>query len=196
MVQGLSKVYAYAEGIGIVGMLNVFGTTKEFVTVHLVPLDGVGANINTAQIEEAANKILRQGGFSVRVDVLDVNLTNGNKPIALENHFASAYSPDMKAIISSLGSKVNKQDYHVYMILTDKMQGATNGYMPKGSAIGFMDPAGGGTTLAHEICHGLFNIAHPWEGFYNNVSKNGLPDNLMDYLLGTKLYYKQWAHMQ
>ena len=192
---GLSQVIALGPN-GIMGMFQVMGTAKEFVTVHLVPLNGYGKNTDAQSIEKAATDILRQAGFSVRVDVLDVGLQYGGAKISLENHFASAYSPDMKQIISQLGRKVNKEAHDVYMILTDKMEGNTTGFMPKGMGIGFMELGGGGQTLAHELCHGLFNMPHIFEGFYEGKTKGSLPDNLMDYNEGTALYYRQWARMQ
>ncbi|MCB0647791.1 MAG: hypothetical protein KDC49_14075 [Saprospiraceae bacterium] len=192
---GLSQVIALGPN-GIMGMFQVMGTAKEFVTVHLVPLNGYGKNTDAQSIEKAATDILRQAGFSVRVDVLDVGLQYDGAKISLENHFASAYSPDMKQIISQLGSKVNKEAHDVYMILTDKMEGNTAGFMPKGMGIGFMELGGGGQTLAHELCHGLFNMPHIFEGFYEGKTKGSLPDNLMDYNDGTALYYRQWARMQ
>ena len=192
---GLSQVIALGPN-GIMGMFQVMGTAKEFVTVHLVPLNGYGKNTDAQSIEKAATDILRQAGFSVRVDVLDVGLQYDGAKISLENHFASAYSPDMKQIISQLGRKVNKEAHDVYMILTDMMEGNTTGFMPKGMGIGFMELGGGGQTLAHELCHGLFNMPHIFEGFYEGKTKGSLPDNLMDYNEGTALYYRQWARMQ
>ena len=192
---GLTQVIALGPN-GIMGMFQVMGTAKEFVTVHLVPLNGYGKNADAKAIEEAATKILRQAGFSVRIDVLDVGLQYDGAKIGLENHFASAYSPDMKQIISQLGRKVNKETNDVYMILTDKMEGNTTGFMPKGMGIGFMELGGGGQTLAHELCHGLFNMPHTFEGFYEGQGKGALADNLMDYVGGTALYYRQWARMQ
>ncbi|MCB0649304.1 MAG: hypothetical protein KDC49_21690, partial [Saprospiraceae bacterium] len=192
---GLSQVIALGPN-GIMGMFQVMGTAKEFVTVHLVPLNGYGKNTDAQSIEKAATDILRQAGFSVRLDLLDVGLQYDGAKISLENHFASAYSPDMKQIISQLGRKVNKEAHDVYMILTDKMEGNTTGFMPKGMGIGFMELGGGGQTIAHELCHGLFNMPHIFEGFYEGKTKGSLPDNLMDYNEGTALYYRQWARMQ
>lgn len=123
---------------------------------------------------------------------------NGNGKMFLgENNDLSVYPDEAKAFIRAVKDVegFDVQDDTYYMLFADDVQtegigdGDIEGFMPRKKQFGFV--FGGGThTLAHELGHGAFRLAHPWED-YPNLSA-GDTDNLMDYGSDTRLRKYQW----
>ena len=167
--------------------------------VHLVPVNGAGANINAATVETQLNDYFKQGVVRFEVDKLNsISDTDPDGTIEGDKGTLTAYTSDMQRIMSTFDANNDFEPIEFYLFLTDNMEGATKGYMPEGLNRGFIDVNKGDAvkTMAHELGHGPFTLEHSWvdySGFTQSSSQN-----LMDYggsNQGTELWYRQWKRM-
>jgi hypothetical protein len=72
------------------------------------------------------------------------------------------------------------------------------GFMPRQQQVGYLFTENAGKnlphTLAHELGHGMANLAHTFDRTKYNIEKNSI-QNLMDYAGGTQLVKLQWDQL-
>jgi len=94
-----------------------------------------------------------------------------------------------------------KDDSKYYLFVVDKIisaeEGETahevNGYMPRNKKVGFISSTSN-TTIAHELGHGMFRLAHTWQ--LDESQAQASTNNLMDYKNGIELLGAQWSQIQ
>ena len=92
---------------------------------------------------------------------------------------------------SQYGKPDKNTFYLFYLSASDINPTNVIGYMPLKRQIGFIYGSPTLSTVAHELCHGAFNLYHTFSSD-NNIAPKGTTKNLMDYNEGSELWKYQW----
>ncbi|MBM0656149.1 hypothetical protein JMN12_06180, partial [Capnocytophaga genosp. AHN8471] len=97
------------------------------------------------------------------------------------------YSPSQQALINAYKAtgKVTNDTYYVF-ITNAKSSTGQGGYMALGGQFGFVFDQTE-RTLAHELGHGIFKLAHPFK-----KKQQGNVPSLMDYTSDEALLFADW----
>lgn len=183
-----------------IGAFNVQFYQPKTLNVVLVNLGGITLPDANA-IKDSLNKIYGQAFVKWNVTTATCPLpVSANKNIHIESSsLLSNYMPDMQPIVSYFKDKCtayNSSSDNTYYLLF----GATNdsdpvnkvtGYMPRARNTGFIFDTDV-RTIAHELGHGAFNLKHIFDSDDLGEGSKKQTDNLMDYVIATRLYKHQW----
>ncbi len=183
--------------------LHVVETPALTQKVVIIP-NSASHRINAQTIQTTLNQIydIPNVTFSVevRAPYTAKDWDAGNDGMQVDDHkFMSRYSNEMKDLKNAYFSQNTSQDTAnaVYLFVVHKMVntegGNILGYMPRNKSVGFLAPNPSNRTIAHELGHGLFRLAHTWQ--LDNTQPEGSTQNLMDYDNGTTLLGAQWEQI-
>ncbi|MEQ8472938.1 MAG: hypothetical protein RIC35_17220 [Marinoscillum sp.] len=194
----------------VAGKLNTVSYNITDANIKVVPVNGAGANITTADLQNTLNAIYKPAIASWNVEVLDnQTLTGWDSSDGLddgETGMLSNYTDEMNALIKSFKDQNGRDRNAYYIFLVDRAENASKkGYMPRKKQWGFVFTASHNgdkeaimTTIAHELGHGVYRLEHTF-------SEKGIPQNqtqnLMDYSSagagagGRELYKYQWDYV-
>lgn len=191
-----------------IGAFNVQFYEPKTLNVVLVNLGGITLPDANA-IKDTLNKIYGQAFVKWNVTTVNYTLPGTiNKTIHVESSsLLSNYMPDMQPIVSSFKDNCTayngSSDNTYYLLFGTTNDADLLGYMPRARNTGFIFSQNNVTapadivkamprTIAHELGHGAFNLKHIFDSDeLGGGSKQGT-DNLMDYVLATRLYKHQW----
>ncbi len=164
-------------------------------TVNLIPVNGVGSNLNIPELEKEVNKILGQGVAGVKLNLkTSQNIIDATTEIEADKYLMTAYSADMRRILNKHKDTYGQEDNELYLFLVNNLKDDVTGYMADGLNAGFIEVGGDvAHTLAHELGHGAFTLVHSWEEYDKDGEEKS--DNLMDYSGKNRLRVKQWNRM-
>jgi hypothetical protein len=108
----------------------------------------------------------------------------------------TVYNADQKKVIKTLEQKGKTEDDAVYLFFVENVQGRDMdgdfaGYMPQQYQYGFIYGNPNATTVAHELAHGAFSLAHTFSN-EQFIAAKSTTDNLLDYKGGEELWAHQW----
>lgn len=167
--------------------------------VHLVSVNGAGADIDIESLQKTINTTLVQGACLTTLDRSSIALTDTSVIIDAESRLMTVYSADMNRIIDDFNTAYGGEGpspIEFYLFLVNNLEGEVQGFMPEGTNYGFIDISQGDykKTIPHELGHGAFTLRHYWEDYGGN--QETMKNNLMDYSpAGTTLLYDQWNTM-
>lgn len=186
----------------ILGKLRVISYNRMINNLVIVPVNKVTyPNNNLTFLSQELNKIFSQAVVEWKVTLedpievpLDELFDDG------ENGILSNYTGDMKKVIRAYPGELEENTFYLFLVNKPK-SGKTQGYMPRGKQAGFMfmDVLGKDekkivNTVAHELCHGAFNLSHIFD--VPGITR-GSTDNLLDYNNGgSDLLKLQWSRMR
>ncbi|MBL7892933.1 MAG: fibronectin type III domain-containing protein [Bacteroidia bacterium] len=182
------SVYAYYDNKKV-GKLNVVNLKPLTRKVVIVPVNGAAVSSN---IESDLNSIYKQANVSWSVTIaknFDFSYdVNSNGLDVAETDLMNKYSPEMRAIRDAYrkDSTYDKNAYYLFAV-SKFSDNATQGYMVRGRAVGFVASTSSATTIAHELGHGVFGLEHTFPAI-----EMGKTNNLLDYGNGTDLSNIQW----
>ena len=178
------------------------------VNISLVPVNGV--TISSADIE-AVKRIYSQAGVTLNITTLPAYQDRSITTLECgTSGFIANYTTEQNAFIDRYKASKTVSDNQYLLFVTKDITPSRpiSGFMPLHRQFGFVftgqsqssteeikETSGSGlaTVIAHEIGHGVFELQHPWEQYYN---KNSFSTNwLMDYASGTKLPYMHWQQI-
>ncbi|MCB0654860.1 MAG: hypothetical protein KDC57_01925, partial [Saprospiraceae bacterium] len=177
-----------------VGKLNTVSYDPVPNRVILVPV-GAPAPIDAAGLEEYLNKVYRQAVASWKVEVdasvLRVDWDPEGDGLNIDRGLVDKYHPSLDRIIKAYQQQRGIDPAAYYAFLIPRMQDASiQGFMPRGGRFAFIAAGSNiAQTLAHELGHGAFTLAHI---FAEDATLERQTDNLMDYSGGTHLMKHQW----
>lgn len=184
--------------VQVLGKLKVASYDELRRKLVIVPVNNsiLPKEMTAQSIQDSLNAIYHQAVVHWEVEV---------KPaisVALSDQFddggsglLSNYTGDMKKVINAYGT-LEEDTYYLFLV-RNPSSGLGLGYMPRGKEAGFIfvDKHRSNEalvrTMAHEVGHGAFNLAHTFDEVSFPITK-GTSDNLMDYPAGNKLYKYQW----
>ncbi|GHT24742.1 hypothetical protein AGMMS4957_18280 [Bacteroidia bacterium] len=187
-------LYAYAgknETETVVGKLNVLSFDTKKKKVYLVSVNN--ANLpNAMTLQQELNRIYApavvswavQNAKAVSVTFAKGKMTHGGSSTL------SVYNADQKAVIKAFGS-MEKDALYLFFVNSVQGKEGVNGYMPMQYQSGFIYDNTNAVTVAHELAHGAFNLAHTFSS-EKFIAAQGGTDNLLDYKGGDKLWKHQW----
>ena len=115
------------------------------------------------------------------------------------------FNTDQETAIAKLKEQTEIDEESCYIFLVpnvtakkaDDTPDVVSGYMPRGYRYGFIyNELSNIRTIAHEICHGAFHMAHTFAEGDSYIAPEGQTDNLMDYTsTGTTLNHWQWQEV-
>ncbi|GHT49436.1 hypothetical protein AGMMS49982_02940 [Bacteroidia bacterium] len=188
-------LYAYSKQDStetVVGKLNLLSFDTQKKKVYLVSVNG--ANLpNATTLQQELNRIYAPAVITwtvanakaVTVTFANGKMTHGGSSII------SVYNADQKAVIKAFG---NMEQDALYLFFVNNVQGKdgnTKGYMPMQYQSGFIYDNTNAVTVAHELAHGAFNLAHTFSS-EKFIAAQSSTDNLLDYKGGDKLWKHQW----
>ncbi|GHT23311.1 hypothetical protein AGMMS4957_14690 [Bacteroidia bacterium] len=187
-------LYAYAgkdETETVVGKLNVLSFDTKKKKVYLVSVNN--ANLpNAMTLQQELNRIYApavvswavQNAKAVSVTFAKGKMTHGGSGLL------AVYNADQKSVIKAFGS-MEKDALYLFFVSSVQGKEGVNGYMPMQYQSGFIYDNTNAVTVAHELAHGAFNLAHTFstEKF---IAAQGASDNLLDYKGGDQLWKHQW----
>jgi hypothetical protein len=196
------EIYAVYKPAGSktlnLGKLLVASYPRREFNLTIVPVNSDIANLQN--FKDSINLIYNQVNiyFSIKKDdpfpdtLWDIN--RNNKLDSDGDLFLSKYSSEMTALKNSYIRQRKPQGNEIFLFILNEADNITlNGEMPRSKRFGFLFTAGSANKSiisAHELGHGLFNLRHTFDNY--GYSQNELPQNLMDYSLGTNLFKFQW----
>lgn len=193
-------VYAYAKGDStnkIIGKLNIQSYDLQTKKVVIVPVNNAAVPLQS-ELKNTLNTIFKQAVTDWEVSVAEPlnNITfAGGKYTHGGSSSVSTYNTDQKSITRMFESQYGKPDkntfYLFYLSASDINPTNVIGYMPLKRQIGFIYGSPTLSTVAHELCHGAFNLYHTFSSD-NNIAPKGTTKNLMDYNEGSELWKYQW----
>ncbi|MEM9338150.1 MAG: fibronectin type III domain-containing protein [Bacteroidota bacterium] len=194
---GEKMVLKAVSGTRTVGIAAIAFYQQENRKVTLVSVNG--EEIPTAtEAADYLNDVFGSAVVQWEVNVASVTIgddwdLNGDGSLYLgENNDLSTYPDEAKAFIRLVKNApgMSIADDRYYMLFTDAVNSSgAAGFMPRKKQFGLVFD-GRLHTLAHELGHGAFRLAHTWEDHPN--LEEGNTDNLMDYGLGKDLRQYQW----
>ncbi|MCP4460160.1 MAG: hypothetical protein GY816_19375 [Cytophagales bacterium] len=178
--------------VGIAAAVTYSGETRNVVLVSV----NNEATPSAGEAEDYLNDIFGSAMVDWKVTTASVTIDdswdlNGNNNLYLgENNDLSTYTDEAKAMIRLVKEELSPDSDKYYMLYTKADNSLDfGGYMPRKKQYGFMFDSEL-HTLAHELGHGAFRLAHTWEEFPN--LDEGETENIMDYSNGTLLRKYQW----
>ena len=200
--EGSLEVYASGdEGAELVGKLNTISYDALPKNLVLIALDRTieeqGAEVQ--QTGEAVKRILAQAGVVLNVSFQHFRTDWGDRDVPLEDNTSgmlSNYPKALKRVIKDYRQEHEEEKETAYIFLAGESSSGRKGYMPKKRNYGFVfvhnhtAQESLARTIAHELGHGWFNLAHSWQTY--PTLTQGSSDNLMDYGAGTRLRKYQW----
>ena len=199
--EGSLEVYANSEeDAQLVGKLRTISYDVLYKRLVLVVLDDVTSDaLYLDKISRKVQATLAQAGVSLTIEIQKFDTGWGDREVPLEDETSgmlSNYPKELKRVIKDYRQEHEQEAETAYIFLAGSSSTGKLGYMPKKRPYGFVylnahyyakEVA---KTMAHELGHGLFRLAHTFEA-YPALSK-GSTDNLMDYGKGTRLHKYQW----
>ncbi|GHV68708.1 hypothetical protein FACS1894199_16370 [Bacteroidia bacterium] len=189
-------LYAYSkdgEKEVVAGKLTVLSFDENKKTVYLVSVNGATLP-NETTLKQELDKIYAPAIVKWTVNkgkaLNNVVFPNGKMTHGGSNAI-SVYNTDQKKIIKAFGSMDKDALYLFFVNNVQGKDGSTKGYMPMQHQSGFIYDNTDAVTVAHELAHGAFNLAHTFDN-KKFISAQGTTDNLLDYTGGTQLWKHQW----
>ena len=174
----------------IAGVFNLVHLSPKTAKVTLVPT-AENLTIDVEKVKAIYSKV------GVTLDItwaapFDISpyLTNG--VLETKDVFGDLtdYSPSQQALINAYKAtgKVSNDTYYVF-ITNAKSSTGQGGYMALGGQFGFVFDQTE-RTLAHELGHGIFKLAHPFK-----KKQQGNVPSLMDYTSDEDLLFADWKQI-
>jgi TANFOR domain-containing protein len=186
----------------VLGKLRVASYDEIPRKLVIVPVNDsfLPASLSATSIRDSLNAIYHQAVVHWEVEVKPaITVTLNDQFDDGGSGLLSNYTGDMKKVINAYGT-LEEDTYYLFLV-SNPSSGDGLGYMPRGKEAGFIfvDKHGSSQalvrTIAHEVGHGAFNLAHTFDEVNFPLTK-GSTDNLMDYPAGNKLYKYQWDKMR
>ena len=174
----------------IAGVFNLVHLSPKTAKVILVP-----TSENTSMDIDRVKSIYSKIGVTLDITwaaPFDISpyLTNG--VLETKDVFGDLtdYSPSQQALINAYKAtgKVTNDTYYVF-ITNAKSSTGQGGYMALGGQFGFVFDQTE-RTLAHELGHGIFKLAHPFK-----KKQQGNVPSLMDYTSDEDLLFADWKQI-
>ena len=174
----------------IAGVFNLVHLSPKTAKVILVP-----TSENTSMDIDRVKSIYSKIGVTLDITwaaPFDITpyLTNG--VLETKDVFGDLtdYSPSQQALINAYKAtgKVTNDTYYVF-ITNAKSSTGQGGYMALGGQFGFVFDQTE-RTLAHELGHGIFKLAHPFK-----KKQHGNVPSLMDYTSDENLLFADWKQI-
>ena len=190
----------------ILGKLNLITVDAKKQNIVLVPVNGLGAELQATAIESRMNQLLKQYAlqFNLKIGVsLNLKDYNANSEVleAEKTAVQLGYSAALNRFITAYKNahpwlQKNSSNDTAYVFVLNLSKDAVKGFMSLGEPFGFvflnnaeLNPH----TLAHEIGHGCFQLEHV---FGNDLIKAAITQNLMDYAPPFALLnFDQWLQI-
>ncbi len=193
----------------IAGVITLHHYEFKPVSVTLVPV----GDVNLPALEEVTthiNGIYNRAGVTMDISTAspydpDAVLYGTDGTIDVEaSAMLSHYTKDQKALIKDYKTQgIDKNRYYVFVLGEDIRPSLAQvaGFMPLKGQFGFVFQGAGQTEkgktglvgiLAHELGHGIFGLAHPFDR-YGTVA--GATDGLMDYGRGVGFSHMDWQQI-
>ena len=181
--KGEHSMEAYA-GNQKVGQVNLFVYSQKEKQVIIVPIASVTPD--AAAIKTILDQTLGQANLNVSVTVApqwNDTLFTTSKTIALPEDVGllNKYSLDMRSLRDAYfddSSAFTEEGAYYIFVVPGFDDAATEGYMVRGKALGFVASSAPLLTYGHELAHGLGALNHSWK---DNGPEQGATSNLMDY---------------
>ncbi|MES2616270.1 MAG: hypothetical protein V4613_00220 [Bacteroidota bacterium] len=185
----------------ILGKINLINVDAKKPVVKLIPVNGVGIQVDGLDIMAQLKGIY--GAYGVLPSVVQgTNLevsgySQDEETINAEASLLSnTYNSKLTQFISAYKAKyryLTESDTSYFFLLNQSSEN-TDGFMRFGEQFGFLflnNSSGlSARVLAHEFGHGKLYLEHP---FGEDISRAGRTQNLMDYNVPQSLLnYKQW----
>ena len=179
-----------------VGVVNIYSMSHQTKKILLAPVLNE-MTLNIEQMQNEVNKMFAPLGKKFEFTKgnaftadnepeLELILMDGINTADGAKHF-SKETDEMKYIrqrYTQFASDFSDYDACLFLIPTAQKLGL-QGYMPLNKSVGYIivgennDVKLDANTIAHELCHGLYDIQHVFD--YNGVGEGDLPENIMDY---------------
>ena len=193
----------------IAGVITLHHYEFKPVSVTLVPVGEVSLpalDELTANINEIYNK----AGVTMNINVAptytpEADLYGSDGEIDVEDSaMLSHYTKDQKALIKDYKTiGIDKEKYYVFVFgnTIRPSLAVVAGFMPLKGQFGFVfqganqtdhSKAGLVSTLSHELGHGIFGLAHPFDQY---GTETGATDGLMDYGRGVDFSHMDWQQI-
>lgn len=187
------------EQVHIAGQLNLISYTPKTVKVVLVPVNGTQYPYSVEDLHQQLDHIFGQAIVDIDLSVHPNFLLPefDNQMDSVHSGFLANYTDEMQLIRNRFKAANTITDNTYYLFLVESSQDPSKlGYMPKKKPFGFLYHQSQTTeaqyikTIAHELAHGAFHLAHSFQDFPSLPP--GETDNLMDYAQGLHLQKHQW----
>ncbi len=184
-----------------IGKIKVVEISEINKKVYIVPFEE-RTMASATEIETGLKKIFKVAGVKFDVEILPAFAAAATASLQIDEHkIMSRYSQDMMNLEDAYFLE-NVQDADaVYLFIVagiyDESGKRVSGYMPRNKEIGFLSPGPSIKTIAHELGHGVFTLAHTWDVDVSQPPAS--TDNLMDYKTDTAavtLLGAQWLQIQ
>ncbi len=193
---------------GICGKVNLASYDIIKLNINLVPVNGFGLEINLNQFQIELSNIFKQAIVDIKIDRKtnwQTNVYDSNSLLNVENSIFSVYSSDEKKIINEYENQLglSNETNLLNIFLLNKAQNDVNnniiiGHTPIGKKYSFIFTGNSTITskqIGHEIGHGnSCGLEHIFED--KIIAQLNPTDNLMDYGIGTDLYFSQWNDLR
>ena len=174
----------------IAGVFNLVHLSPKTAKVILVP-----TSENTSMDIDRVKSIYSKVGVTLDITwaaPFDISpyLTNGILETKDVFGDLTDYSPSQQAVISAYKATGKVADDSYYVFITNaKSSTGQGGYMALGGQFGFVFDQTE-RTLAHELGHGIFKLAHPFK-----KKQQGNVPSLMDYTSDEDLLFADWKQI-
>ncbi|MDR1526048.1 MAG: AHH domain-containing protein, partial [Dysgonamonadaceae bacterium] len=188
-----TALYAYLKQDStetVVGKLNLLSFDEQIKKVYLVGVNGAPLPSIYA-LQEELNRIYAPALTRWNVaqaKAINVTFPNGSMTHGGSNAF-SVYNADQKKVIKAFG-EMEKEAYYLFFVNNVTNKNGIAGYMPLQYQSGFIYDNTQVVNIAHELAHGVFNLAHTFASPF--IASEGQSDNLLDYNQNTALWKHQW----
>jgi len=190
----------------ILGKLNLINVDVKKQNLVLVPVNGLGADLQAAALENKMNQLLKQYALQFNVKLgegLNVKDYDATTEVleAEKTDVQLGYSNALNRFITAYKNKQpwlqkNRNNDTNYIFVLNLSKDAVKGFMSLGESYGFvflnnaeLNPH----TLAHELGHGRFQLEHV---FGMDLNKAANTQNLMDYAAPFALLnFDQWMQI-
>ncbi len=192
-----------------VAIIQLASYEQKTIKVAVVPVGSAAlpSGITAANLQTELNNIYSKVAISFKVELKQTYVTNlYESGINVDETGAfTTLTSDMKNLINSYSLLNKTQDGQAIifwmpeLLQTAPATGNVEGYMPRGSNVGFINgklfsnstKQVIGRIISHELGHGVFKQHHP---FHNDIgfSKGLIQDNLLEYYNGVNLSRYQW----
>ena len=174
----------------IAGVFNLVHLSPKTAKVILVPtVENISMDIDRVKSIYSKIGVTLDITWAAPFDITPY-LTNGSLETNDVFGDLTDYSPSQQAIINAYKAtgKVANDTYYVF-ITNAKSSTGQGGYMALGGQFGFVFDQTE-RTLAHELGHGIFKLAHPFK-----KKQQGNVPSLMDYTSDEALLFADWKQI-